>query len=103
MRWPDFGFGRIEGDNFCVGYVVAKLRSLSAMNRLRRQIQTANAEFRTSELLDGFAVVFTSFLYSLFEGAAFELAIGLVARDQHVGDIGHHRQNHDRGVEVRIL
>src|SRR5271156_848361 len=73
VRGPDFPDRGIEGDGFGVGYVVAELRGLAAMNGSGGNVESADSEFAAAELLDGSAVVFAALLSGFFGVAALVL------------------------------
>jgi hypothetical protein len=103
VRGPDFSGGRVKGDGFRVGHVVAELSGLSRVNFRRIDIEAADGKFGATELLDGDAVLF-AFLVGDFAGfLPGKSAIAFVARDNGEGNIGGNGQDDNGGVEKRIF
>ncbi len=103
VRGPDFPGRRVEGDGFGVGYVVAELRGLAAMNGGGGNVESADGEFAAAELLDGSAIVFAALLGGFFGVAALVLTIGIVAGEEKDGNVDNDGEEDYSGVEIRIL
>ena len=75
MRGPDLSCGRIEGDSFGVGHIVAELRGFTAVNDGGSHVESADSEFGATELLDGGTILGAALLGSLLRVASLKIAI----------------------------
>jgi len=96
---PDVAVGRIQSDGLGVRDVVAEIRGFATSNRGRSDVEGANGEFGTAELLDGAEVILAALLGLFFGIAAFQCAVGFIARKENVANVSGDRNQKDRGIE----
>jgi hypothetical protein len=103
MRRPDLADRRIESDRLGVGDVVAELSGFAGVNGTRGNIETADGEFRATELLDGEAIVFALLLGLALLCFPLEFLVGFVARVENIRDIKKYAEDDQGRIEEGIL
>ncbi len=100
---PHLALGRVERDSFRVGDVVAKLRFFAAMNQPRRKVKRTDSKIRSAQLLDGASIVRALLFGFLRRIAAFEIAVGLIAREQNETDVDGHACQNSPGIKEGVF
>ena len=102
MGGPDFAGGRIEGDGFGVGDVVAELRGFAGVDNRRRSVKRANREFRATESFDCGLVIGAALFGGFCSILLLDGTVGRVAGEQDKGEVERHAERGDAGIENRF-
>lgn len=103
VRRPNGASGRIEGDGFGVGNVVAKLGGLAAMNDSGRNVESTDGEFVAAEFFDSGAIVGALLLGLLLGDAVLVRAIRFVAGGKEDSDVRKNGDENNCGIEITTL